>query len=277
VSRKLDAIVDFAGVERFLDTPVKRYSSGMHVRLGFAVAAYLESEILVVDEVLAVGDAAFQKKAKSKIESVSQNDGRTVLFVSHNMQSIKKLCNSAICLDQGKIIYQGSIADTINSYIKKNEGDISNNKSLLNKPRTGNRMLYFTSIEFEDEDGNEIGQIVSGEPLGIRLSYECNGLVDQNSFLLDMRINDESGMEISSISTDPRGIKFNEFKKTGYIMVFFKKLCLMGGEYSIDINASVHFGTRISLDCVNNAANLTVHPGKNGSVGYAYLECDITN
>ena len=137
--------------------------------------------------------------------------------------------------------------------------------------------MYFTSIRFEDEDGNEIGEIVSGEPLCIRLFYECNGFVDPCAFLLDMRINDESGMEISSISTDPRGIKFNEFKNTGDISLFFKKLCLMGGEYSIDFHASVHLGKRVSLDNIKNAANLIVHPGINGSIGYAYLECKIKN
>lgn len=117
IDRKLDEIVDFAGVERYLDTPVKRYSSGMTVRLGFAVAAFLEPEILVVDEVLAVGDAEFQKKAIGKMQDVSKGEGRTVLFVSHNMSSMQRLCTKGILLDNGCIRYKGTINDTIKEYI----------------------------------------------------------------------------------------------------------------------------------------------------------------
>jgi len=119
INRKLDEIVDFAGVERYLDTPVKRYSSGMTVRLGFAVAAFLEPEILVVDEVLAVGDAEFQKKAIGKMQDVSKGEGRTVLFVSHNMPAVRSLCTKGILLENGHIIYKGSTYETINHYLNK--------------------------------------------------------------------------------------------------------------------------------------------------------------
>ncbi len=117
ITRKLDEIVDFAGVERYLDTPVKRYSSGMTVRLGFAVAAFLEPEILVVDEVLAVGDAEFQKKAIGKMQDVSRGEGRTVLFVSHNMGSMQRLCKRGILLENGGIKFMGTISDTIKTYL----------------------------------------------------------------------------------------------------------------------------------------------------------------
>ena len=119
VSKKLDAIVDFAGVETFLDTPVKRYSSGMHVRLGFAVAAHLEPDILIVDEVLAVGDAAFQKKAINKMEEVSQKSKRTVLFVSHNMNAVKNFCTKTILLQRGEIIKLGKTEEVINFYLNQ--------------------------------------------------------------------------------------------------------------------------------------------------------------
>lgn len=118
ITRKLDEIVDFAGVERYLDTPVKRYSSGMTVRLGFAVAAFMEPEILVVDEVLAVGDAEFQKKAIGKMQEVSQGAGRTVLFVSHNMGSVRRLCTRGILLENGKVKYMGTASNTIREYLK---------------------------------------------------------------------------------------------------------------------------------------------------------------
>ena len=119
IDRKLDEIVDFAGVERYIDTPVKRYSSGMTVRLGFAVAAFLEPEILVVDEVLAVGDAEFQKKAIGKMQDVSKGEGRTVLFVSHNMAAVRSLCSKGVLLENGQIVYQGNTDDTINLYLNK--------------------------------------------------------------------------------------------------------------------------------------------------------------
>jgi len=116
IRSKLDEIIDFSGCERYIDTPVKRYSSGMMVRLGFAVAAHLEPEILVVDEVLAVGDAEFQKKAIGKMQDVSRNDGRTVLFVSHNMAAVKSLCTTGIVVNDGKLIYEGTSEETIHHY-----------------------------------------------------------------------------------------------------------------------------------------------------------------
>jgi lipopolysaccharide transport system ATP-binding protein len=117
ITRKLDEIVDFSGCERYIDTPVKRYSSGMTVRLGFAIAAHLEPEILVVDEVLAVGDAEFQKKAIGKMQDVSKGGDRTVLFVSHNMGSVRRLCKKGILLENGSVKFEGNINDTIENYL----------------------------------------------------------------------------------------------------------------------------------------------------------------
>lgn len=129
ISHKLDEIVDFAGVEKYLDTPVKRYSSGMIVRLGFSIAAHLEPEILVVDEVLAVGDAEFQKKAIGKMQDVSNGEGRTVLFVSHNMAAVKSLCKKGIVLQNGQVAFQGNINDSLQFYlnngIQEEEGRIT--------------------------------------------------------------------------------------------------------------------------------------------------------
>ena len=128
ITRKLDEIVDFSGCERYLDTPVKRYSSGMTVRLGFAIAAHLEPEILVVDEVLAVGDAEFQKKAIGKMQDVSRGEGRTVLFVSHNMGAVKNLCKTGVLLENGMVKFHGNVDNTINTYIQTNIIDFSQHK-----------------------------------------------------------------------------------------------------------------------------------------------------
>lgn len=128
ITRKLDEIVDFAGVERYLDTPVKRYSSGMTVRLGFAVAAFLEPEILVVDEVLTVGDAEFQKKAIGKMNDVAHSEGRTVLFVSHNMAAVKNLCTRGVVLQNGQLAFDGSTEQAIDYYLKKNDVEFVESK-----------------------------------------------------------------------------------------------------------------------------------------------------
>lgn len=170
IQAKLDEIIDFSGCERYIDTPVKRYSSGMTVRLGFAVAAFLEPEILVVDEVLAVGDAEFQKKAIGKMKDVSQGQGRTVLFVSHNMASVKALCQKGILLEQGMIKYMGGIKDTVDYYI--GEGGSSENQyfdDLSTAP--GNDVVRIKSFEILPGKSQANIDIESG--IKFRLQFMC--------------------------------------------------------------------------------------------------------
>jgi lipopolysaccharide transport system ATP-binding protein len=197
IRSKLDEIVDFAGIERYLDTPVKRYSSGMMVRLGFAVAAHLEPEILVVDEVLAVGDAEFQKKAIGKMQDVSANQGRTVLFVSHNMASVKALCNKGILMQQGCIEFDGEIDQTIDFYLK-NENEKCQFKGTTDwakqtdRPGTDHFKLnkVFTSLTGGDITGvfsneDEIFVHVEAEVLNelrnMRLNFK---LLDKNDVIV---------------------------------------------------------------------------------------------
>jgi lipopolysaccharide transport system ATP-binding protein len=175
IRRKFDEIVDFAGVEKFLDTPVKRYSSGMYVRLAFAVAAHLEPEILVVDEVLAVGDAEFQKKCLGKLSQVATG-GRTVLFVSHNMTAIQALCAKCILLRNGRLASMSATAKVIDLYLSSNvdlarraaQGDLSG----LSRKGEGN--LRFRSIAFVDQDRRTMTSPKSGEELNIRLEFLGN-------------------------------------------------------------------------------------------------------
>ena len=150
ITRKLDEIVDFSGCERYIDTPVKRYSSGMTVRLGFAVAAHLDPEILVVDEVLAVGDAEFQKKAIGKMQDVSKGEGRTVLFVSHNMAAVRNLCKNGILLENGRMVFTGDIDSTVNKYLKQSFG--GSDVSVSEMPRVGkcSGAIRFEDIEYLD-------------------------------------------------------------------------------------------------------------------------------
>ena len=128
ISDKLDEIIEFSGCERYIDTPVKRYSSGMTVRLAFAVAAFLEPDILVIDEVLAVGDAEFQKKAVGKMQDISRGEGRTVLFVSHNMVAIDSLCTRALLIENGNVVKNGDVSEVIKQYLKSNQLNSRNNR-----------------------------------------------------------------------------------------------------------------------------------------------------
>lgn len=167
IQRKLDEIVDFAGIERYLDTPVKRYSSGMYVRLAFAVAAHLESEILIVDEVLAVGDAEFQKKCLGKMGDVSKGEGRTVLFVSHNMGAVRQFCKSGIVLKNGLLQYNGTAKAAIDNYL----GDTNNNGMLTSMVGTLVNKINFEKILI---NGREILQkeILSTDELMITVYFE---------------------------------------------------------------------------------------------------------
>jgi lipopolysaccharide transport system ATP-binding protein len=172
ITRKLDQIIDFSGVERYIDTPVKRYSSGMYVRLAFAVAAHLESEILVVDEVLAVGDVDFQKKCLGKMNDVSKGEGRTVLFVSHNMQAINTLCRSVLLLQNGETAFFGNVKEGMNLYL-------SNQNHVINSQMMQELLLQTASDEvFELVDfsitqkGSDGDEFVSSAPIKIQFDYK---------------------------------------------------------------------------------------------------------
>jgi lipopolysaccharide transport system ATP-binding protein len=170
IKKHFDAIVDFSGVERYIDTPVKRYSSGMYVRLAFAVAAHLESEILIVDEVLAVGDAEFQKKCLGKMGSVSKGEGRTVLFVSHNMASIQNLCTRGIVLEKGEISFVGSTQNAINKYSASHHN--SNLIKLTDRnDRKGNGLIKVTDISILNQNNEKISTIYSGQNVRIVFAY----------------------------------------------------------------------------------------------------------
>ncbi len=171
IERKFDEIVAFAELERFIDTPVKRYSSGMYVRLAFAVAAHLEPEILLVDEVLAVGDAAFQKKCLGKMSDVARH-GRTVIFVSHNTAAMLNLCDRGILIDRGRIVADAPIEPVIQQYLKGLRTVTPWDLSTF-EDRQGKGRVRFTRVRFEDDQGNIVEHGVSGKPLVIALDYHA--------------------------------------------------------------------------------------------------------
>lgn len=170
---KFDEIVEFAGVSKFIDTPVKRYSSGMYVRLAFAVAAHLETEIMIIDEILAVGDVDFQKKCLNKMKEVSGQDGKTVLFVSHNMSSVKALCNYGLFLEKGTLRLAGSIQEVTEAYTASNRVLIESTNLAHRTDRSGNRAVILANFFVEDLAGNEISTVLTGEEIVFCFVLKC--------------------------------------------------------------------------------------------------------
>ncbi len=193
IDKKFDEIVDFSGEEvmKFLDTPVKRYSSGMYVRLAFAVAAHLESEILIVDEVLAVGDAAFQKKCLGKMQDISAQDGRTILFVSHNMPAVRKFCHRGILLESGGIVLDSEINTVVNHYLESGSSTTTSRTWTIHE-RPGNQAFRIISVQLVDKNEQETSIMNISEDILVKVTFEVirDGIIPQLSLiLLDMEGN----------------------------------------------------------------------------------------
>jgi lipopolysaccharide transport system ATP-binding protein len=210
IASKLDEIIEFSGCERYIDTPVKRYSSGMTVRLAFAVAAFLEPEILVIDEVLAVGDAEFQKKAIGKMQDISREGGRTVLFVSHNMAAIQKLCTKCVLLQNGKFIAQGKTDDIIQQYLQQSEE--SQGKYILDTTISQKKKVYATSLTIEDKEGNLMSEIPIGKPWRIKVNLTVNE--DINNLIIAIGITDIHDSPISTSWSLPQELKMGNYNAT---------------------------------------------------------------
>lgn len=186
ITRKFEEIVDFSGVERYIDTPVKRYSSGMYVRLAFAVAAHLESEILIVDEVLAVGDAEFQTKCLGKMGDVSKGDGRTVLFVSHDLNAVSQICNTGILLNQGLVEYTGNIRETVSTYLNSDNDAVI----YLNRQDHSNKKMFIKEIQVTKVDGELSREYFYNEQIDFKFTLGIKKLIPNASFfvtILDSR------------------------------------------------------------------------------------------
>ena len=229
ISRKLEEIVEFAGVAKYLDTPVKRYSSGMKVRLGFAVAAHLEPEILVVDEVLAVGDAEFQKKAIGKMQDVSTNDGRTVLFVSHNMASVKKLCNRGIILKDGFLTYKNhDIEDVVKQYLQINSTQSNGFNFQYPKQYIGNEYIKLKKLEILPGKGKNIDY-----DSGVIINILFLNFTEKRSIDCSLKVLTRDEIVVF---TSPVIIPKEETKKGEYFLKFeIPEHLLNSGEYQIEL------------------------------------------
>jgi lipopolysaccharide transport system ATP-binding protein len=208
ITRKFDAIVDFAGVEKFIDTPVKRYSSGMYVRLAFAVAAHLEPQILVVDEVLAVGDAEFQKKCLGKMQDVAQNEGRTILFVSHNMVAIQSLCRRAIWLNAGSVVEQGDSSRVVASYLQRHGSERTEQVWPDISAAPGNDGARVRSIRVLPRSASANGEITVRTPFGVE--FEFWNLSDDAALNVTLELNTMGGECVFAVgganAKYPRGL-----------------------------------------------------------------------
>ena len=234
IEQKFDEIVNFAEIEKFLDTPVKRYSSGMYVRLAFAVAAHLEPEVLLVDEVLAVGDIAFQKKCLGKMEDVAKG-GRTVLFVSHNMGAIRSLCNNVIWLDNGRIIKKGTTDEVVRDYEESQlkHLDESSYISERNHEDVKHKSFYFSHAEMMNKKGNYTKLFKYNEKL--ILIVELVGNLPTKSYNLEFRIYNELGQFVSVGSSAFNGILL--YKNDKRIRIEIGPLILTKGRYRISFSA----------------------------------------
>jgi lipopolysaccharide transport system ATP-binding protein len=235
IQRKFDEIVDFAEIEKFLDTPVKRYSSGMYVRLAFAVAAHLEPEILVVDEVLAVGDMAFQEKCLGKMEDVS-GSGSTVIFVSHNLESIKRLCSTGIYLDHGAVIDQGDINHVVGSYFNRHTNISAS--SVIKIDEINETQYGIQSIEILSVDGKHESRIKTWDSFIIRVNFHAPERLSAGSVVI--RLQSVGGEVLSLLSTQPDQSKQLIFEKGSNVVdCRINNIPLSAGEYLIGAGLAI--------------------------------------
>jgi lipopolysaccharide transport system ATP-binding protein len=231
IGRKFDEIVNFSEVEKYIDTPVKRYSSGMYVRLAFAVAAHLDPEILIVDEVLAVGDAAFQKKCLGKMQDVSKG-GRTVLFVSHNMGAVSSLCEQAFLLKDGELIYKGPTEQTISLYLS----NMVEQSAIAVKNRTdrrGDGKGRYIGIRFVNSNGRQVTQISSGDDLAIRLDIEAAEPISSANFAIGFY--NQMGFPLAHCNWRVSGQPLARLPSCASVVCHIPKVPLPPGTYRLNL------------------------------------------
>jgi lipopolysaccharide transport system ATP-binding protein len=256
IARKFDEIVAFAEIERFLDTPVKRYSSGMYVRLGFAVAAHLEPEVLLVDEVLAVGDVAFQRKCLGKMDQVSRQ-GRTILFVSHNMTAVKSLCTRAILFEGGRLVADGGVDAIVDRYLTGGLDTARTGVITESAPRysdsPGN--AYFRSVRLTDLADRPMPECYFGQPF--RVHFVCDVLKEVPDGLFEVSISTQDGVQVTQATTIDGGVAPRRLSPGRHEWTAtFDELMLLPRPYTIDLGLHRRDGT--TLDAVARAFDFTV-------------------
>ena len=250
ITSKFDEIVEFSGVKKYVNTPVKRYSSGMYVRLAFAVAAHLEPEILIVDEVLAVGDAEFQKKAIGKMQSVSRS-GRTVLFVSHNLTAVEQLCTKGILMQNGTLKMEGKVHDITSAYkqMSVDENELR---------RSGTRVIEFLDYKMSDLSGKTIDEVFLGDHFSVTANARSNEQIDICDMTIDIR--NDSNEFIGHITNADDGFEIKNITKgkTIGLSVTVKNISFSPGTYYISLWLGNSYGT---FDYIENCIRFTIKQG----------------
>lgn len=256
ITRNFDAIVAFAEVEKFLDTPVKRYSSGMHVRLGFAVAAYLEPEILLVDEVLAVGDVGFQKKCLGKISAVTKS-GRTVLFVSHNMAAVGGLCDRCMFLQQGRLRTIGSTDEVIGEYLRSLH-EATQTALAERTDRRGNGALRFTGIRYLDEKLHPVESFMTGRTAIIEMAYESTSGKPLENVCVSFAICNSLDVQITTLKNEETEDVFSVIPPQGIFRCCLPDLPIVSGRYSLNLYSEVN---GVIADWLDSAGSFVIEKG----------------
>ena len=255
IDAKFDEIVDFSGVEKFIDTPVKRYSSGMYVRLAFAVAAHLETEILLVDEVLAVGDVGFQKKCLGKMDDVAKA-GRTVLFVSHNMAAIQQLCDRCVILKDARDVFAGTTEETIGHYLQ----DVSADGSALGdaKAHRGSGQAHVSNISIRDRNDMPLENVMSGQDIRICLDYERDADLTHTNIVASIAVRTQLGAPVFLQHNRLKRQEFGMLPQKGTMICEIDRLPLPAGRYVIDYSL---IADGVTFDGVSSARTLDVIEG----------------
>lgn len=258
VSRKLEEIVAFSGIETFIDTPVKRYSVGMRVRLAFAIAAHLEPEILLVDEVLAVGDAVFQQKCLGKIDEVTRT-GRTVLFVSHNAAAIESLCTRGVVLEKGRVVFDGSQTGAVEYYAASRVAHGSDLRQRLN--RTGTGEIRAVAIEIRNDRGQVIPVARAGEAVEIALRFERHPGSDYPRVSVQIHVTTHLGAPVFMQANWLGDTLFGTLPESGEFLCRIPRLPLPAGHFRIGYSLRPDSRTSEVLDQIDSALDLHVEPG----------------
>jgi len=237
IKKKFDAIVDFSGVEKFLDTPVKRYSSGMYLRLAFSVAAHLEPDILIIDEVLAVGDAEFQKKCLGKMDEVGRKEGRTILFVSHNMKAIQQLCNKVFYIEKGRLEFAGGVTEGIQKYASHSINVADGNSALATR-RINNKKAFIAGVDVKLVD--------SDKKIQFDISVDALDTIERTEIAIG--INDLSGNRIITLHSGFWNQQFRLSKGTNEFVCLVNNVSLRPGSYNMNVFLGDKYETLDYLD-----------------------------
>lgn len=275
ITRKLDEIIEFAGVEKYIDTPSKRYSSGMTVRLGFAIAAHLDPEIMVVDEVLAVGDVEFQRKAIGKMQDVATGEGRTVLFVSHNMNSVNKLCNKGVILENGYTVFNGNVEDAIDKYVSDYMIDDDASVSYiadLNAQKDKDIILH--AAELIDESGNKIDNVIDVHTaFNLRLQIEFRKRINAPKITFHFKNMRDQFVWFNDINDVNKGMDIPHEKGLYEFIIPIEQPLLKPDTYSVSVGITNednrqtnHFGYILKMEIVDFAGIRATR------AGYLYTE-----